>query len=174
MTHAEIVATLGKWAAAQYADRLKLPADFTADQAVQAAGKHELGYIRERFAEYIPVVYSINGPQNCTNASKNTGEINEEWVLTQARAEALRDLQHRYPGLQGNFTEEQLLDYLTKQADTRMRETYGFAGPYEEYDVTKAMAESLLAEIRLKYKLPLHFTEDQLNAAMAASPHPFY
>jgi hypothetical protein len=174
MTHAEIVATLGKWAAAQYAERLKISADFTADQAVEAAGRNALGYIRERFAEFPRYVYTVGGLQHCTDANTSTGEINEDWLLTQARAEALRDLQRRYPGLKGNFTEQQLLDYLTKQADTRMRETYGFTGPYEEYDVTKAMAESLVAEIRLKYKLPLHFTEDQLNAAMAASPHPFY
>lgn len=154
MTHAQIVEALGRSATAVYAETLKIPINFTVDEAVQGGGARALGNVRERFND------------------KGTDQINEDWVLKHARAEALIDIRRRYPGLQGNFTEQQLGDYIAKRADADMRENYGFEGPYEEYDVVKAIADSLLADIRNKFKLPLHFNEEQLNAAMLAYPLP--
>ncbi len=154
MTHAQIVEALGRSATAVYAEKLKLSTSFTVEEAVQAGATKSLACIRARFDD------------------ESSDEINEDWVLKHARAEAQTEMLHRYPGLQGNFTEQQLGDYIAKQADTDMREIYGFEGPYEEHDVVKAMADSLLADIRNKFKLPLHFNEEQLNAAMLAYPLP--
>lgn len=148
MTHAEIVEQLGKSETARYAKRFHISADFTADEAVQAAGWEELDFLRAGFD------------------TRDQGEFNADWLIRQFRAEVLANIQKSYPGLEGNFTENQLCDLLAKQADRDMRWTYGFEGHYEEDDVARAAAESLVAEIRIKYKLPLHFTEEQLNAAM--------
>ena len=148
MTHAEIVEQLGKSEKARYAKRFHISADFTADEAVQAAGWEEVDFLRSGFD------------------APTEGEFNADWLITHFRAEVLANMQRSYPGLEGNFTENQLCDHLAKQADAVMRWNYGFEGHYEEYDVAKAAAQSLVAEIRIKYKLPLHFTEAQLNAAM--------
>jgi hypothetical protein len=81
-----------------------------------------------------------------------------------------------FPGLRGNFDEKQLFDYLVKDSDEKMRRLYGFNGPYRESDVANAAAESLVAELRIFYHLPHHFSQSDLEAAMKATAHhyPYY
>lgn len=152
MSHDEIVAALGWQEVKAYAEEKKLPVNFTADEAVQAEGALSLRNVREDFWGAAPL----------------TGEINEEWLIRNARIKASFYLTKDYPGLQGNFDEKQLFDYLIKDADKEMRDCYGFVGPYGEADVAKAAADSLLAETRLEYDLPLHFSQEQLDTAMKA------
>jgi hypothetical protein len=165
MSHDEMVDAIGQHEAREYAERKNIPANFTADEAVQAEGEWTLKFVREDFVR-----------EDLWGKAPLTGEINEEWLVRNARAKELYFVTQDYPGLQGNFDEKQLFDYLTKKADANMRERYGFVGPYREADVARAAAESLVAETRLEYNLPLHFSQADLEAAMKAKKrfNPYY
>jgi hypothetical protein len=128
MSHDQMLAAIGQHETEEYAKWSKISPNFTADEAVQAAGKESLEFIRED--------YWANAP--------TAGEINEQWLVRNARIKASYFVDMDFPGLQGNFDEKQLFDYLVKDADDKMRRLYGFSGPYNESDVANAAAESLI------------------------------
>lgn len=160
MSHDEMVTSIGQHETAEYSNWYNLPANFTADEAIQAAGEEEVKSIRRD--------YWANAP--------TSGEINEEWLVRNARIKASYFVDMDFPGLRGNFDEKQLFDYLVKDSDEKMRRLYGFDGPYRESDVANAAAESLVAELRLSYHLPLHFSQSDLEAAIKATTryYPYY
>lgn len=153
MSHDEMVAAIGKSDAETYAARFHASSNFTADEIVQKVGEHELAYLRRDFND------------------NSQDEFNEEHLFKLSRARSLRDVQSTYAELSGNFTEHEVFEYLVKDSDAQMRQRYGFEGPYTESDVARAVAESILAETRIKYKLPLHFNDQQLDEAMKAVVH---
>jgi len=153
MSHDEMVAAIGKSDAERYAARFHALSNFTADEIVQKVGEQELAYLRQDFND------------------ESQDEFNEAHLFKLSRARSLRYMQSAFVELSGNFTEHEVFEYLVKEFDTGMRQRYGFEGPYTESDVARAAADSILAETRIKYKLPLHFNDQQLGEAMKAVVH---